>query len=332
MAIQADGRIVAVGPLRYARRRLFRSPATTRNGSLDPSFTGDGTQTTDFRGRHRRGRRRARGGDPGKRQDRRGRIRGLRYLHQPTPTPDFALARYNPNGSLDTELLGGRKADDRLRWAPTRRGGSDSRRRQDRGGRLPYAAATSRSPATTRTARSIRASPATASRRLTSTAPPGERGDDPGERQDRRGWRRGRRRYRRRLRARPLQPERLARHRASPATASKRPTSGRTTGRPGWRSRPTARSSRSGLASAAAPATSRSPATTRTGLDSSFTGDGRQTTDFGGATGSGGVVASGRAGSSRSAARFCPDGDASEFALVSGLPATASEADLVRSK
>ena len=86
-----------------------------------------------------------------------------------------------------------------------------------------------------------RTSPATASRRPTSGRPRGDRGGAPSGRQDRRG--RPPTAARQRLRARPLQPERLARHRASPATARDDRLRA-VTRRTGWRSRRTARSSR----------------------------------------------------------------------------------------
>ena len=146
MALQADGKIVAVG-VATRTPATSRSPATTRtarstraspatasrrptsgastrragwrsratarssrsarraggdfalarynpNGSLDTSFSGDGKQTTDFGGSDAG----ERGGAPGRRQDRRGRRGGA--------GGDFALARYNPNGSLDTSFSG----------------------------------------------------------------------------------------------------------------------------------------------------------------------------------------------------------------------------------
>ena len=173
--------------------------------------------------RLRRPTRAQRGGDPGRRQDRRGRLAAA-------ATRDFALARYNPNGSLDTSFSGdGKQTTDFGGYRRGERGGAPGRR-QDRRGRLGAApaalAATSRSPATTPTARSTRASPATASRRPTSGASrPGERGGAPGRRQDRRGRQR-----------RPAPPATTSRSpattptarstRASPATASRRPTSG----------------------------------------------------------------------------------------------------------
>ncbi len=49
MAIQADGKIVAVGPS-GADGGDFALARYNPNGSLDTSFSGDGKQTTDFGG------------------------------------------------------------------------------------------------------------------------------------------------------------------------------------------------------------------------------------------------------------------------------------------
>ena len=190
------------------------------NGSLDTTFSGDGKQTTDF-GATDRGERR---GDPGRRQDRRGR-------HRADDRRRLRARPLQPQRHARHELLRRRQADDRLRRLcdAGERGGAPGGR-QDRRGRAPRAttAPTSRSPATTRTARSTR---------------------------------------------------------ASPATASRRPTSAASTRRTRWRSRATARSSRSG---AAGPARGDDFALARYNpngsLDTSFSGDGKQTTDFGGAT------------------------------------------------
>ena len=144
VALQGDGKIVAVG---FANDRFFGFFALARynpNGSLDPSFAGNGKVTTSI--------------DPyanayGVALQGDGKI--VAVGHVGFDGGDFALARYNPNGSLRRELLRRRPADDRLR------------------GRLR-----------------------------------GERGGGPGGRQDRR---RGRRLLRwRRLRARPLQGQRIA--------------------------------------------------------------------------------------------------------------------------
>ncbi len=128
------------------------------NGSLDTSFSGDGKQTTDFGGLSTG----QRGGAPGRRQDRRGRRAG----------GDFALARYNPNGSLDTSFSGDGKQTTDFGGAATGQTGWRSRAtaRSSRSAPAPPAA-TSRSPATTPTARSTRASPGTASGGPTSGRP-----------------------------------------------------------------------------------------------------------------------------------------------------------------
>ena len=71
VALQSDGKIVAVGStdIQGINTRDFALARYNLNGSLDTSFSGDGKQTTDF-GAFDRG---VRGGDPGGRQDRRGR-------------------------------------------------------------------------------------------------------------------------------------------------------------------------------------------------------------------------------------------------------------------
>ena len=94
MALQGDGKIVVVG---RARRRDFALARYNPNGSLDTSFSGDGKQKTDFGGFDGG----EGGGDSGRRQDRRGRSRDGGATGN-----DFALARYNPNGSLDTSFSG----------------------------------------------------------------------------------------------------------------------------------------------------------------------------------------------------------------------------------
>ena len=337
MAIQADGKIVAVGGDGEPRRSTgdFALARYNPNGSLDTSFSGDGKQTTDF-GDVDAG---ERGGAPGRRQDRRGRRTAARRR-------DFALARYNPNGSLDTSFSGDGKQTtdfggfdgangvalqgdgkivavgaaaaprDDFALARYNPNGSldtsfsgDGKQTTDFGGvdgasgvalqgdgkivavgaRAGVAATTSRSPATTRTARSTRASPATASRRPTSGASTG-----------RTGWRsrataRSSRSAAPATSATPATSRspattRTARStRASPATASRRPTSGASTRRTGWRSRRTARSSRS--AQAAAPRDFALARYNPNGsLDPSFSGDGKQTTDFGGIDEANGVA------------------------------------------
>jgi uncharacterized delta-60 repeat protein len=100
VTVAGDGKIVAVGgsdgDFALARYRT--------DGSLDPSFSGDGRQTTDF------------GGDDGAGgvaiQDD-GKIVAVGGGRASGIGSDFALARYNPNGSLDPSFSGdGRRMTD----------------------------------------------------------------------------------------------------------------------------------------------------------------------------------------------------------------------------
>ncbi len=109
VAIQADGRIIAVGTCCGMHGgNLFLVARFRVDGSLDPTFTGDGTQTTRFPGN---------GTDAvdvalGVAIQANGRIVAVGYagpntFTNPNPDPpDFALARYNPTGSLDTSFSG----------------------------------------------------------------------------------------------------------------------------------------------------------------------------------------------------------------------------------
>ena len=269
VALQSDGKIVAVGtddvPGDDADGGDFALGRYNPNGSLDPTFSGDGKQTTDFGPFDQ-----ASGvaiqangkivvvGDGGS-----------------GGANDFALARYNANGSLDTSFSG--TASRRpTSGAPTGRAEWRSRRTARSSWWGPVAPArtwsttTSPSPATTPTARSTPPSPGTASRPPTSgaSADPLAKGQP--------GWR-SRRTARSSLSGRPAAPtptEETANSRspattptarstrASPVTASRRPNSGGTTRQVGWRSRREGRSSSRGPA--ASTATSPSPATTRT--------------------------------------------------------------------
>ena len=155
MALQADGKIVAVG---YGgSSRDFALARYNPNGSLDTSFSGDGMQTTDFggtdvahgvaiqgdgkivvvgraggvdfsvRARPLQRRRLARhelletarddrlraGDDEARAVALQG--NGKIVVVGVAGSGDFALARYNPNGSLDTTFSGDGKAEDRLR-------------------------------------------------------------------------------------------------------------------------------------------------------------------------------------------------------------------------
>ena len=137
-----------------------RSPATTPNGSLDTSFSGDGKQTTDFGGSFDGATGVALQGD--------GKIVAVGFAGE----RDFALARYNANGSLDTSFSGDGKQTTDFRGPGDVANGVAL---QGDGKIVAVGVAggpTSRSPATTRTARSTRASPATASRRPTSSGTP----------------------------------------------------------------------------------------------------------------------------------------------------------------
>ena len=197
------------------------------NGSLDTSFSGDGKQTTDFGGYATRrtgwrSRATARSSRSGRRRQRQ-RLRAR-------PLQPQRLARH--------ELLRRRQADDRLRGLRRgERGGAPGRRQDRRGRRAARRTATSRSPATTRTARSTRASPATASRRPTSAGFDEANGVAiQARRQDRRGRSPAPRRPTTTSRSPATTPTGRS-TRASPATASRRPTSAGFDGRTGWRSR-----------------------------------------------------------------------------------------------
>ncbi len=207
-------------------------------------------------------------------------------------TSAFALARYNPNGSLDTSFSGDGKQTTDFGGVPPRRRGDRGRapgRRQDRRGRHPLTAATSRSPATTPTARSTRASPATASRRPTSgQLRRCERGGAPGERQDRRGRRAAR--CAAATSRSPATTPTARSTRASRATASRRPTSGgrrrsERGGAPGRR-----QDRRGGWPRGAGEDFALARYNPNGSLDTSFSGDGKQTTNFGDLDGGGGVA------------------------------------------
>ena len=231
------------------------------NGSLDTSFSGDGKQTTDFGASTRE-----RGGAPGRRQDRRGRTAAT--------AASFALARYNPNGSLDTELLGRRQADHRLRG---RFDGANAVALQGDGKivAVGFGGLTIRlraRPLQRRTARSTPPSPVTASRR------PASQGFDEANGVALQGD--GKivavggtgptSRAAPSTSPSPATTPTARSTRASRATAGRRPTSGSSRRRAGWRSRATARSSWWAAPVAASapprrcPTTSPSPATTRT--------------------------------------------------------------------
>jgi uncharacterized delta-60 repeat protein len=94
IALQTDGKIVAVGNAERSGKRDFALARYDTSGELDPSFSGDGRQTTDF------------GGNESAfavalQSD--GKIVVLGGLG---PSNGFALARYNPDGSLDPSFSG----------------------------------------------------------------------------------------------------------------------------------------------------------------------------------------------------------------------------------
>jgi uncharacterized delta-60 repeat protein len=91
VALQADGKIVIAG-VSESDDGNFALARYNDDGTLDPSFSGDGWQTTDF-GDRDYGHSMALGAD--------GRI-----VVAGESAVDFALARYNPDGTLDTSFSG----------------------------------------------------------------------------------------------------------------------------------------------------------------------------------------------------------------------------------
>ena len=90
VALQPDGKILAVG----AGAGGFALARYNANGSLDTSFDGDGKLTTDFAG----------GVAAGVALQSDGKIVAVGYATGFGGELDFALARYNANGSLDTSF------------------------------------------------------------------------------------------------------------------------------------------------------------------------------------------------------------------------------------
>jgi uncharacterized delta-60 repeat protein len=97
VALQANGRIVVAGTGGSAAGD-FGLARYNPNGTLDPSFSGDGRQTTDFAG----------GPDDAAAVavQANGKIVAVGQASFGIVGNDFALARYNPNGSLDTNFSG----------------------------------------------------------------------------------------------------------------------------------------------------------------------------------------------------------------------------------
>ena len=96
VAVQADGKIVVAGE-RSSGSDDFALARYNPDGSLDASFSGDGKQTTDFGGSDAANAVALRGGKIV--------LAGTGSLGG-TRGSDFALARYNPDGSLDTTFSG----------------------------------------------------------------------------------------------------------------------------------------------------------------------------------------------------------------------------------
>ena len=103
VAIQPNGRIVAAGTVSGGTGSNFALARYNPNGSLDPSFSGDGKQTTDFGGGD---------GASGVAIQADGKIVAVGETVRGSGR-SFALARYNPNGSLDPSFSGdGRQTTD----------------------------------------------------------------------------------------------------------------------------------------------------------------------------------------------------------------------------
>jgi uncharacterized delta-60 repeat protein len=98
VAIQPNGKIVVVGVATGDDDDDFALARYNPNGSLDPSFSGDGKQRTQF----------ANGGEArGMALQPNGKIVAVGGSGAgPNGAGDYALARYNPNGSLDTSFSG----------------------------------------------------------------------------------------------------------------------------------------------------------------------------------------------------------------------------------
>src|SRR6185295_1555065 len=94
VGLQADGRIVTVGFTGVGNTSAFALARYTANGSLDTTFSGDGKQVTDFGGFD---------GANGVAIKSTGRIVAA---GRGGVNGDFALARYNPSGSLDISFSG----------------------------------------------------------------------------------------------------------------------------------------------------------------------------------------------------------------------------------
>jgi uncharacterized delta-60 repeat protein len=97
ITIQADGKILVAGSaIKSIDNYDFALARYNANGSLDTSFDGDGKVTTDFFGSHNEGNSITLQAD--------GKILVAGSAYNSNGNNDFALARYNPDGSLDTSF------------------------------------------------------------------------------------------------------------------------------------------------------------------------------------------------------------------------------------
>ena len=169
VAIQADGKIIVVGSGGFDSSGYsnFALARFNPNGELDTTFSGDGKQTTDFFGKADYANGVVLQGD--------GKIVAVGVTGGPDIT-NFALARYDVDGSLDPSFSGdGRQTTDFAGGGATGVAlqGDGKIVAVGSGGDFSAAGSTDFALAvTTRTGRSTRASPATASRRRTSPGVP----------------------------------------------------------------------------------------------------------------------------------------------------------------
>lgn len=98
VALQSDGKIVVAGSSNNGANGDFALVRYNSDGSLDTSFNGTGKVTTDFNGRTENGRSIAVQND--------GKI-VVAGESSNGSNDDFALARYNPDGTLDLSFGGG---------------------------------------------------------------------------------------------------------------------------------------------------------------------------------------------------------------------------------
>jgi uncharacterized delta-60 repeat protein len=96
LALQPDGKIVAAGSVHNGQDSDFGLARYNPDGSLDTTFDGDGLLTTDFGGSSDEGAR-----DVLLQPD--GKLLAAGSTNGPS-SADIALARYNPDGSLDTSF------------------------------------------------------------------------------------------------------------------------------------------------------------------------------------------------------------------------------------